>query len=179
MAQITIEGIDEWLAALELTQKQTEKILKRSVYPGAKIVADVCRQQINSLVVDNTLFAWSPMRKGITGGWKKALQESMGLSHFRHTHDGWDVKLGFDGYSKIQENRGYVNGKKVTIYNSNRNPEHMIPNAVIARTTEKGNGTNLPAQPFMSVTITRSRANAERVMGEQFIDELVNFLGKH
>ena len=123
------------------------------------------------IYVDNTLFAWSPWRKGITGGWKKALQESMGIASMRKDRDGYNVKLGFDGYSDIRENRGYVDGKAITVYNSNKNPEHRVPNAVIARTTNKGS-SNLPAQPFMDRTIEVSRDKVEQAIMEQFSKEL-------
>ena len=129
------------------------------------------------IYVDNTLFAWSPWRKGITGGWKKALQESMGIASMRKDRDGYNVKLGFDGYSDIRENRGYVDGKAITVYNSNKNPEHRVPNAVIARTTNKGS-SNLPAQPFMDRTIEVSRDKVEQAIMEQFSKELEKLWSK-
>lgn len=173
MATIKSENVDQWLDVLNGLLENRKELFARSIYPGAKIVADECRKRINNLQVDNTLFAWSPWRKGITGGWKKALQESMGLAKLRKAKDGWDVKLGFDGYSNIQENRGYSGDEKITRYNSSKNPDHMIPNAVIARTTEKGNGTNLPPQPFMAQTVSATEYAASKAIEQEFI-KIVN-----
>lgn len=177
MAEIIIGGLDEYLELLFITERQTDRICGRSLYPGAKVIADECKKQINALVVDNTLFAWSPMRRGITGGWKKALQESMGIASMRKSGDAYHVKLGFDGYSNIQENRGYVNGRWVTVYNSNKNPGHMIPNAVIARTTNKGSA-NLPAQPFMDRAISISVNRVNEAIDRQFMKEIEKIWGK-
>ena len=177
MAQITVDGLAEYIELLMMTEKQTDRICGRSLYPGAKIIANECKKQINALVVDNTLFAWNPHRRGITGGWKKALQESMGIASMRRDRDGYNVKLGFDGYSDIRENRGYVDGKAITVYNSNKNPEHRVPNAVIARTTNKGS-SNLPAQPFMDRTIEVSRDKVEQAIMEQFSKELEKLWSK-
>lgn len=176
MANIKSENVDQWLDILNGLLENRKELFEKSIYPGAKIVADECRKRIDSLQVDNTLFAWSPMRKGITGGWKKALQNSMGLARLRKAKDGWDVKLGFDGYSNIQENAGYENGVKQTKYNSSKNPDHMIPNAVIARTTEKGNGTNLPAQPFMAQTVSATEYAASKAIEKEFIKLVNNYI---
>lgn len=171
MAEIIVEGIAEYLELLGTTERQTKRICGRSLYPGAKVIADECKKQINALVVDNTLFAWNPHRRGITGGWKRALQESMGIADMRQSGDGYNVKLGFDGYSDIEENRSYLNGRKVTVYNSNNNPSHKIPNAVIARTTNKGSA-NLPAQPFMDKTINIAKDRVEQAIEMQFNKEI-------
>lgn len=176
MASIKSENVDQWLDILNGLLENRKELFAKSIYPGAKIVADECRRRIDSLQVDNTLFAWNPMRKGITGGWKKALQNSMGIAKLRKATDGWDVKLGFDGYSNIQENAGYVNGEKQTKYNSSKNPDHMIPNAVIARTTEKGNGTNLPAQPFMAQTVSATEYAASKAIEKEFIKLVNNYI---
>lgn len=169
MAVITeTETVSQYLELLKGCLDHRKELFQRSVYPGAKIVADECKKRINALKVDNTLFAWKPERSGITGGWKRALRDSMGIARMKKASDGWDVKLGFDGYSNIQENRSYLNGEKQTIYNSNENPNHMIPNWVIARTTEKGS-SNLPAQPFMAQTISASNVKASKAIEEEFL----------
>lgn len=182
MATISSEGIDQWLELLKGALDNKKELFGRSIYPGAKIVANECKNRIAALKVDNSLFAWNPHRTGITGGWKKALQESMGIAHIRKVKDGWDVKLGFDGYSNIKEGRGYdgngevlwvyekytvikdEKGKKHWILNTG---DHHVPNAVIARTTEKGS-SNLPPQPFMSQTITASQYAASKAIEEEF-----------
>ena len=177
MAEMIIGGIDTYLELLMLTEKQTDRICGRSLYPGAKVIADECKKQIDALVVDNTLFAWNPMRKGITGGWKKALQQSMGIASMRKVQDGYNVKLGFDGYSDITENRSYTFDRKNTVYNSNKNPGHKIPNAVIAYTTNKGS-SNLPAQPFMDRSIAISESKVLEAIDKQFDKEIEKIWGK-
>ena len=173
MATIKSENVDQWLKILNGLIENRKELFEKSIYPGAKIVADECRRRIDGLKVDNTLFSWSPWRKGITGGWKKALQESMGIAKLKKSKSvdgGWDVKLGFDGYSSIEEGHVYdINGNWKTKYNSSRNPNHHIPNSVIARTTEKGNGTNLPAQPFMAQTVSATEYAATKAIEKEFI----------
>ena len=184
MAVITeTETVSQYLELLKGCLDHRKELFQRSVYPGAAIVANQCKRRIDNLKVDNTLFAWKPHRDGITGGWKKALQESMGIARMKKAKDGWDVKLGFDGYSKVEENRGYSNGVKVWVYEKytvwidekgkrhwelNTTGKHHIPNAVIARTTEKGS-SNLPPQPFMSQTISASSVKASKAIEEEFL----------
>ena len=159
MAGIKLEGMEEVLELLIQTERQTERMCGRSIYPGAKIVSNECKARLNSLVTDDSLFAFSEkygrMRKGPTTRQKKFLIESMGIASMRHRGGVYDVKLGFDGYNDIASPR-WQNGQ---------------PNAMIARSVNKGTSF-MVAQPFMDQTIVASKAAAEEAMAIQFDKEL-------
>lgn len=174
MAEIVSENVKEYLEMLKGSIKNTRELCGRSIYPGAGIVWQECYKRIKALPVDNTLFAFRPWRQGPTSKQKTAILNSLGIAKLKKKQGGYDVKLGFNGYSDIQENRGYRDGEKITVYNSNNNPKHMVPNAVIARTVNNG-ASNMKAHPFMDQAVAASRESAEKAIENQFLLEVQKF----
>lgn len=157
MAEITgTDTIREYLELLKGCLEKRKELFKRSIKPGADIVADYCKMQLNGLVTDDTLFRFSAQygrkRRGCTSRQKAGLIESMGLAPIKKKSDGWDVKLGFDGYNDIVTEK-WKKGQ---------------PNALIARSVNKGTSF-MEAQPFMDKTITATQFKADKAIEEEFI----------
>lgn len=153
---IEVVGLEEYIELLQITEKQTERICGRSIYPGAKIVAQECKKRLMALKTDDSYFKRKAgYRHSITTRQKQGLIESMGIAKMLHRANVFDVKLGFDGYNDIVSSK-YPKGQ---------------PNAMIARSLNKGTAT-LEAQPFMDMTIEASKEKAEKAIEEQFDKEL-------
>lgn len=165
MANIKIEGMDEWLECLIATERQTANICGRSIYPGAKIVANTCKEIMEKLPTDDMLFRMSEkygaLREGLTKRQMRQLIASMGIASMQYSKGEYHVKLGFDGYNDIK---------------SERWPEGQ-PNMMLARALNRGTSF-LRAHPFMDQTETRSKGKAEKAIEEQFYNELDKFWAK-
>ena len=165
MAQIKVEGMEEWIQCLVITEAQTANLCGRSVYPGAKIVAGECKNRLQSLVTDDSLFRFSAMygklRKGPTTKQKQALIDSMGIAQMKYHNGAYDVKLGFDGYNGIVSER-WPKGQ---------------PNAMIARSVNGGTSF-MRSQPFMDQTVNATKEKKKKAIAEQFDKELEKFWSK-
>lgn len=166
MSSIKVEGLEEYLALLDLNYKQLERICGRSIYPGAGLAYKECRRRIENLRTDDHLFKFAEQygrkRRGLTTRQKRGLLESLGIAQLRHVGGSLDVKLGFDGYNDIVSDR-WDKGQ---------------PNAMIARNVN--NGTSfMEAQPFMDQTIEAIRHTAENKIEQQFYKELQKLWDKY
>lgn len=160
MSHIRVEGMEEYLALLDLNYKQLERICGRSIYPGAGYIYKECRKRLENIRTDDHLFKFAEQygrkRNGITTRQKKGLIESLGIAPLKHKSGGVvDVKLGFDGYNDIVSTR-WPNGQ---------------PNAMVARSLNRGTSF-MHAQPFMDQTIDASRHTVEDKIEQQFYKEL-------
>lgn len=158
MAEIKVEGMEQFIELLIATEKQTDRIIGRSIYPGAKIVAEKCKDCMKLFIVTETgkhaHKAHYPTPKQLEG-----LIESMGIAKILRKFGGtFDVKLGFDGYNKVK---------------TKKHPTGQ-PNAMIARSINSGSSYMI-RQPFMDQTIRLSKDKAEAIIGEQFDKELEKF----
>lgn len=156
MAHISVEGMEELIELLIITEKQTDRLCGRSIYPGAKIVANVCKNELQKIHTDDSWFGFGNKRLGPTKRQLAGLIESMGIAEMRHSRGVYDVKLGFDGYNDVP---------------SSNHKKGFQPNALIARSVNKGTSF-MVAQPFMDKTINISKANAEEAIKKQFDIEL-------
>lgn len=165
MASIVVEGFSDMIQLMEMTASQTKRICGRALYPGAEIVADICKRKLENLKTDDQLFRitekFGDLRSGPTTRQKKFLIESMGIARMRKTRDGWDVKLGFDGYNDIVSDR-WPNGQ---------------PNAVIARSVNKGTSF-MRAQPFMEQSIKEGEKACIAAIEKAFDEEIDKIYGR-
>lgn len=158
MAEIKVEGMEEFIELLIATDKQTEKMISKSIYPGAKIVADVCKSYLETHIITSegrhTTKQHYPSKKQ-----KQGLIDSMGIAKMMRKEGGvFDVKLGFDGYNEVKTKK-YPNGQ---------------PNAMIARSINSGS-SYMRRQPFMDMTIRVSKDRAEAAIEKKFNEELERF----
>lgn len=161
MAKIELTGIEKYVELLITTETQTKNMLGRSLHPGAKVVSDECKRRLENLRTDDSLFKYHAYRSGPTSRQKRGLIESMGIARMRVHGGTYDVKLGFDGYNGIPAN---LPGRKAKVQ----------ANAMVARSVNKGTSFMKP-QPFMDQTIIAKKAEAEKVIGEQFDKELAKY----
>ena len=158
MAHMGLEGMEEYLELLIQTDKQTDRMCGRSIYPGAKLISNAVKTALKNVKTDDTYHKFAEMygrKHGITKKQLAGLIESMGIAKMRHRADTYDVKLGFDGYNNVIT-RKFPYGQ---------------PNALIARSLNKGTSF-LQAQPFMDSTVEANRAAVEEAIRNQFNKEL-------
>ena len=156
MSAIKVEGMEEYLRLLDLNYKQLERMCGRSLYPGAKVIANDCKKRLQNLRTDDTYAAYhGGFKRGLTRRQKTGLIESLGIAKIRRKGGGFDVKLGFDGYNDVVTDR-WPKGQ---------------PNMMIARSVNKGTSF-MEAQPFMDQCIEAKRAEVEEAIEQQFYKEL-------
>lgn len=167
MSAIEVEGMEEYLALLDLNYKQMDRICGRSIYPGAKLIANDCKKRLINLQTDDSLFSiaskYDRLLRGPTKRQKQGLIESMGIASMRKHGGTFDVKLGFDGYNDVPS----TTAKK-----------GFQPNALIARSVNKGTSF-MVAQPFMDQSIEVCRKPVEGAIEEQFYKELEKIWDKY
>lgn len=160
MVSFKCTGIDEFLNICDLTVKQTDKILGRSIYPGGGIMYDAALRTVSAIRTDP---AWRhPGRRlGPTEQQKAGLAESLGIAKIRKERWGLNVKIGFDGYNDIVTKR-WPKGQ---------------PNMMVARSVESGTSFMQP-QYFMERAVNAATAAVEKAIEEQFYEELGNIWNK-
>lgn len=156
MPRIELKGFKQYIELLDITAAQANRMVKKSVYPGAKIVANQCKKEIRSLVTDEDR-SHGRMRNGPTKADVVGLINSLGIAKGRYNSDGtYDVKLGFDGYNELTKSKRHPKG---------------LPNMMVARSVNSGTSF-MKAQPFMEKTIRLTERDAVNAMSDQFDKEL-------
>lgn len=157
MASIEITGFKEYFDLLDTTESQVRTMCGRAIHPGAKIVADVAKKKLRDIPVD-TAETHKQKAHNISQKQKDGLVESMGIAKMRKSTDGWDVKLGFDGYNNVVTSK-WPKGQ---------------PNAMIARSLNKGTSF-LKRYPFMDMSIKESEARCIEAMEKEFNKQLEKY----
>lgn len=158
MASIKFEGLEEFINLCVFTDKQLDKVVGRTIYPGGKVMSGAIKDSMNGIRVDDSFwgFASQHARKhGPSSRQLKALIESFGIAKIRKNKYGYNVKCGYDGYNDIVSDR-WPNGQ---------------PNAMVARSINKGT-TFMEAQPFMDTAVARAEGATIEAMKVQFDKEL-------
>lgn len=116
MAKFKFEGIEKYTAALEkIGGKNAEKVLKYAVYPGADIVADAIRGEIEA----------NHKRSG-------DLADSLTLSKMRNSSGYVNTKVMFSGYDR----NGTPNAIKAAVLESGRSDNKQPATHFISRTVK-------------------------------------------
>lgn len=162
MAEFTNEGMQEFIDLCIFTDRQLERVIGRSIYPGGKLVANAVKKAIEGIHTDDHLFKFAAehdrMRAGPTKREKAWIAKSFGIAEIRRNVHGWNVKLGFDGYSDIRTTNPRIK-------------MGVLPNALIARSVNSGTSF-MAAQPFMDITVRQNTKACEKVIEEQFDKEI-------
>lgn len=153
MATISFEGLDDLITLCEITYRQTEKIVGRSIYPGAGVMVKEAERATANIITDAT--HTDKMRRGPTEKQKQGLIESLGIARIKHDQWGWNVKIGYDGYNSIVTKK-YKKGQ---------------PNIMIARSVESGTSFMYP-QYFMRRAVQRAQQQVEGTIEAQFYEEV-------
>lgn len=155
MAKIQFKGLDEYVSRLNKLNGDTDRLVKRTVYVGADVVADTIKQAINGLPTDNSSYKKDGIRTGPTSIQKAGLVASFGITPMRKELTETNVKLGFDGYNRVVTKR-WSQGQ---------------PNAMIARSIESGTSW-MVKNPFVSKATRSAKKIAEEQMKKEFEEEI-------
>lgn len=159
MASWKSEGIEEFVNLCIFTDRQLSNLIKRSIFPGAKIMGNAVGEVVRNLPTDDTSHHHGK-RRSITSRQKEGLVESYGIAKVRERRWGWNVKIGFDGYNDIVSKR-WPKGQ---------------PNAMVARSLNSGTSF-LQKNPFMDMTVAANEAATVEAIEKEFdkrLDRLWN-----
>ena len=161
---ITFPGLAEYVGKIYTLDEEKLKIVQGAAAQGAKIVADICKDELQSLPTTSegsALQAWKKQETvSLTKRQKDGLIESMGLAPMQNDRGFINTKLGFDGYNEVVTKK-WPKGQ---------------PNQMIARSVESGSSV-FKKNPFMRRTEKAAAAKAEKAM-EKYFDEHVNRIMK-
>ena len=115
------------------------EIAGKAIYEAADIVTDEVRRRLQSVI------------KGPSTG---ALAASLGVAKMQETQDGYNVKIGFDGY----DSKG-------------------VPNVLKARVLESGSSKQ-QKRPFMRPAVNATRKAAVEKMGEVIDEEIARIMNR-
>ena len=141
MPKMTIKGLDDVVSSLSRAGANTDKLCKKALYEGAKIVADEVKKGVQGIPVVNGYGTDSdPLPGGAKALQKAGLLNSLGVSTFRDSGGNIDTSIGFDGYNLLKTKK-HPGGQ---------------PNRLIARSIESGTSFQMK-HPFVRPAISRSR----------------------
>lgn len=159
MASIKIDGLSEYMRALEGLGNMAVGITKRGLYDGAAVVADAVRASIAALpaISDKEAMGAYKARKTtmLSESEKKGLLAGMGLSEMRESGGSVDTKLSFHGYNAVKTEK-FPNGQ---------------PNLMIAASTENGSSVRRK-QPFLRPTANKVKSRAKAAMEATVTSEI-------
>lgn len=162
MARITVKGVDEYAEKLKRLSKNSDIIMKKSVYNGADIVADAMKKGLESIPVEEGEIPGLPPygtaeKKvyGLSRRQKADLIQGFGISKFENTNGYINVKIGFDGYGSVKTKR-HPNG---------------MPNVMLARAITSGSSFR-KKNPILRKKVTESKEKAIEKMSDTIDEEL-------
>lgn len=153
---------DDFIIALNRFEAHADAIAKRAIYDGAKVMYEKVKAAIEAIPEEEFRY----LRDGdsyryITPDEKQDLIESLGITKIEgNVFDGWNAKIGFDGYGSHRTKK-YPNG---------------VPNQLIARSLEKGTSVR-GKYPFMRRTVNRYRKQIKEKMSAS-VNETCEMLSK-
>lgn len=159
MAKLKFEGLEEYERQLLKLPGITDKVIGKSVYEGAKIVADAVKASIADIPVDNRRVKDGEMLHGISQAQKNGLEAGFGVSRMRDENGYFNVKLGFDGYNDVKT-KTFPNGQ---------------PNGMIARSINSGTSFR-QKYPFVDNAVRNTKDAAEQAMIKTFDEALKDAL---
>ena len=166
MAKITLTGFDEYVRKIEDLKADVTKICKATVYPGAGILAEAVRKEVDALPTIRDSEALENFRSGevqpsLSVRQKAGLQKSLGISSIKKESSGSvQASVGFPGYNSVRTQH-FPNGQ---------------PNAEVARSLEKGT-SYLQRDPFMSRAVRAARKAAVAAMAEECDNQIARVMG--
>ena len=114
MATMEWVGLEDFIRACQETDKTIEKIVGRSIYPGAREMGGAIKRAVDSLpvMVTTTNFSHRLRQRELYPLQKQGLKDSLGIARMKATPSGLDVKLGFDGYNSQVSSTAKKSGAK-------------------------------------------------------------------
>lgn len=156
MAKWKFDGVDDYVAQLEKLEDFSHEIIGKSVWNGAKYVADRVKEAIDTIPVDDRRYVWSGDRRGISQEQKDGLIDGFGIASMRNDNGFLNVKLGFDGYNSVRSKK-FPNGQA---------------NLMVARMVESGTSF-MPKLGTISKAVSSAKKQCEEEM-RKALDEAIN-----
>lgn len=148
MARFEFSGIDNYISQLNKLQQSTKDgVVGKTVYAGAKVVADSVRRAIQALPVGDGRARDGGLVDTVTLPQKAGLLDGFGISRMKDDDGFVNVKLGFARYNATRTRR-YPRGQ---------------PNALIARSVNSGT-TFRKKTKFVDKAVNSARKAAEAAM---------------
>jgi hypothetical protein len=140
---------DDFIIALNRFEAHADAIAKRAIYDGAKIMYEKVKAAIEAIPEEKFRYLrGNDSYRYVTPDEKQDLIESLGITKIEgNEFDGWNAKIGFDGYGSHHTSK-YPGG---------------VPNQLIARSLEKGTSVRRK-YPFMRRTVNRYRKATKEAM---------------
>lgn len=156
MAKIELVGFDQYTAKISALQKDSTKMCKAVVYPGAAVLAEKIRAETEALPTISDAEALGNFRSGtvnkaLSVSQKAGLVESLGISGIKKDRGGMvQTSVGFTGYNGVKT-KHFPNGQ---------------PNAEVARSLEKGT-SYLRRDRFVERAVKAAKAEAIEAMAAE------------
>lgn len=160
MATITFKRGDEYVARIsKLAAAKRDELIGGAIYGAANIVADEIREQLDGLPTDE---GWGTSDHPVQGpkkAQKQGLEESLGIASLQDDGGFLNVKIGFDGYNRLQSKR-WPNGQ---------------PNQMVARSIERGTSW-MKGHTFVKKAVAASRTAAVAAMQDTIDKNIKNIM---
>ena len=149
------DGIDNYIDKLQTMAAQTEGIIKKSAWEGARIVMDAVKAEAQTIPTHGSTKGSTDIVNGLTPTQKAGVIASLGIARFRQDGNFTNVKIGSDGYNTIYTEK-YRQGQ---------------PNAMLVRALESGTSFRNP-YPFVSRAVSKTRGKSIEAMRKQCDEEI-------
>ncbi len=147
--------LDEFLDGFsKLTDRSMREIAGTALYKMAAEVANEVKSKLNGLRTEEEEPYKGHRHQYLSERQKTGLVNSFGIAKMRAEGNGWNVRLGFDGYNSVVTKK-YTGGQ---------------PNVMIARSVESGSEWMIK-QPFFRPALNASKARAKKAGEQAVIDE--------
>ena len=149
MARFEVRGIEEYVQKLQALDKHTrDRVIGKSIYNGAGILADAVREGIEALPVGKT-DEKGALREKLNGPEKDGLRDGFGITRMTEKNGFINVKVGWEGYNRIRTKK-YPKGQ---------------PNAMIARSINHGTSRRKKIR-FLDNAYFRTKKKVTEVMSK-------------
>lgn len=150
MPTFKVEGMDDFIDLCIKTDRTLTSVIGKSIYPAGEHMGNAVKTALRGVRTDDYK-DHSIMKVGPTKKQLDALIESFGIAKMHAGNNGYNVKIGFDGYNDVVTKK-YPKGQ---------------PNAMIARSVNKGTSF-MVAQPFMDRTVRAEESKTVDIIKENF-----------
>lgn len=134
--------------------------LEKAVKKGADPMADAVRANLNGIPTDDGYKKPGEIRNGLRSIQLAGLQHSLGIAPIRNDRGFINVKIGFDGYNRLQSER-WPSGQ---------------PNTLVARSIEGGT-SYMAAHPFVAPAVNATKGQTRKIMKEVVETEISHRMG--
>ena len=142
---VKTSGLDDVVREFEklADPKECETVFKAVCYEGTKVMADCMKSQINALKTTKQTKTNKNEKRYCSEKEKAVLLKEMGVSPIRGDGDGYDAKVGFDGY--YENSKGKQVAVQILANSVNHGTSFMHAQRFIDRTKRSGQAQSIDA----------------------------------